>query len=80
MECSKPYSDKVYKLKVKGIIQEIKSVAVYMPMDKLNKLLENDSEYFNAYFSDEKVKIIEENIITTIDKEMMDKFLYNFLD
>lgn len=80
IECFKSYSDKNYKLKVKGILKEIKSVSAYMPLDKLNDLLENQKGYYNAYFSDDKLNISEENIITTIDKETVDKFLFNFLD
>ena len=63
------YSLKEYKLKVTDITSYRASFAVFMKQENLNRMLEQDEEYYNSYLSNEKLDINENYIVKTITKE-----------
>lgn len=63
------YTDKEYILKVKDIYHNMSGYAVYMPKTQLNEMLENETEYFNGYLSNEQLDIEDKYILKTISKE-----------
>ena len=48
IECSKAYSDKKVKMKIKGVINEIKSISAFGTIENINKILENEKGYINT--------------------------------
>lgn len=63
------YSSKEYKLKVKDIYNYRASFAVFMKQQDLNKMLEQEDEYYNSYLSNEKLDIDKTYVVSTITKE-----------
>lgn len=68
------YGDKKYTFKVEGIYDEPASIAVYMTDKNFIKTFDLDDGYFNGYFSNTKIKDIDDlYIATTITKDDMTK-------
>lgn len=76
---SKPYSDEKHLAVISGQISEIKSIAVFLPLDELNRVLGMGDHFFNAYFSDEEMSFDDEILLTTIDRETVAKFVEHFI-
>lgn len=70
----KSYGDKKYTFKVDGVYDEPAAIAVYMTDDNFIKTFDLDDGYFNGYFSNTKIKDIDDlYIATTITKDDMTK-------
>ena len=63
------YSSKEYKLKVKDIYNYRASFTVFMKQQDLNKMLEQEDEYYNSYLSNEELDIDKTYVVSTITKE-----------
>lgn len=60
-----PYGSDKYKFEVGGIYDYPSTIAVFMEQDLFNQMFDYDSDYFNAYFSDQKIKDIDDALIST---------------
>lgn len=67
------YTEKDYKLKVYDIYDYRAGFSVYMTRANLNKMLEEDKEYYNGYLSNKKLNIDEEYIQSKITKNDVSK-------
>lgn len=68
------YSGDEYAMTIKGKYTYSASMAVFMSREQYNKIFDKDSDYFNGYFSDEKLEDIDENnVATTITLQDMTK-------
>lgn len=68
------YSGDEYTVTIKGKYTYSASMAVFMSREQYNKIFDKDSDYFNGYFSDEKLEDIDENnVATTITLQDMTK-------
>ena len=68
------YSGDEYTMTIKGKYTYSASMAVFMSREQYNKIFDKDSDYFNGYFSDEKLEDIDENnVATTITLQDMTK-------
>ena len=61
----KAYGKKKYKFKVKGTYDYPAAISVLMKKDNFRKVFDEDKGYFNGYFSDRKIKDIDEDFIAT---------------
>lgn len=62
-------NNKTYQFKVLDIYEYRSSFAVFVKQKDLNKMLNFPDEYFNSYFSDEKMDIDTKYIIKEISRE-----------
>lgn len=60
-----PYGSDKYKFEVGGIYDYPFTIAVFMEQDLFRQTFDYDSDYFNAYFSDQKIKDIDDALIST---------------
>lgn len=60
-----PYGSDKYKFEVGGIYDYPSTIAVFMEQDLFRQMFDYDSDYFNAYFSDQKIKDIDDALIST---------------
>lgn len=60
-----PYGSDKYKFEVGGIYDYPSTIAVFMEQDLFNQTFDYDSDYFNAYFSDQKIKDVDDALIST---------------
>lgn len=60
-----PYGSDKYKFEVGGIYDYPSTIAVFMEQDLFRQTFDCDSDYFNAYFSDQKIKDIDDALIST---------------
>lgn len=60
-----PYGSDKYKFEVGGIYDYPSTIAVFMEQDLFHQTFDYDSDYFNAYFSDQKIKDIDDALIST---------------
>ena len=60
-----PYGSDKYKFEVGGIYDYPSTIAVFMEQDLFRQTFDYDSDYFNAYFSDQKIKDIDDALIST---------------
>ena len=60
-----PYGSDKYKFEVGGIYDYPSTIAVFMDQDLFRQTFDYDSDYFNAYFSDQKIKDIDDALIST---------------
>lgn len=68
------YSDGEYKFKVAGIHYYPSSIAIFMSREYFNETFGYDKDYFNGYFSDEKIDDIDDMYVaTTITEDDMTK-------
>ena len=59
------YGNKEYCFEVKGIHYYPAGIAVFMSQELFNETFENDSDYFNGYFSDTEITDIDDLLIAT---------------
>ena len=68
------YKNKKYKFKIKGIYNYPCNLCVFMDLNKFNEKFDFDKDYYTGYFSKEKIKDIDENLIAShITKEDLTK-------
>ena len=68
------YGNKKYEFEVKGIYTYPAGICIFMDIDEYRDVLEKDADYFNGYFSDEKLKDIpKENIASTVTEDDLTK-------
>ena len=68
------YGDKKYNFKVEGIYDDPATIAVYLTDSDFIKTFELEDGYFNGYFSNTKIKDIDDlYIATTITKDDLTK-------
>lgn len=68
------YGKKKYHFKVKGIFDYAASFTIFMSKEQFAETFDKETEYFNGYFSNEKIKDIPEKMIaSTITKEDLSK-------
>ena len=60
-----PYGSDKYKFEVGGIYDYPSTIAVFMDQDLFRQTFDYDSDYLNAYFSDQKIKDIDDALIST---------------
>lgn len=60
-----PYGSDKYKFEVGGIYDYPSTIAVFMEQDLFRQTFDYDSDYFNTYFSDQKIKDIDDALIST---------------
>lgn len=60
-----PYGSDKYKFEVGGIYDYPSTIAIFMEQDLFRQTFDYDSDYFNAYFSDQKIKDIDDALIST---------------
>ena len=68
------YEKTKYTFKVKGIYKYSGGICVFMPQEQLNDTFDMGNDYFSGYFSNSKIKDIDEKYIgTVIDLEALTK-------
>ena len=68
------FDEKSYEFKVAGVYEYPVSIAVFMPRDYFNKVFDYEENYFNGYFSNEKIEDIDDMLIaTTITEDDINK-------
>ena len=80
IEVKRPGSKQYKTLHVAAIAQDIHSIQALMPMDNLNRLIDKDPGNFNLYWSDAPLKIHDDLLITTIDRDKTGAYLEAFLE
>jgi putative ABC transport system permease protein len=60
------YGDKEYTFEIGNIYYYPAGIAVFMNRDSFNRMMENDDDYFNGYFSDNEITDIEASSIATV--------------
>ena len=72
---------KNYKqLKIVAVAHDIHSIQALMPMAALNEFIDKDEENFNLYWSQKPIKVKDDRLITTIDREKTGAYLEAFLE
>ncbi len=81
LELKAAYGKKVYKFKVRGMYDYPAALSVFMPRRSYEKVFDTDKGFFNGYFSDRKIKDIDDEYIattitladlTTVSDQLMD--------
>ena len=68
------YEKTKYTFKVKGIYKYSGGICVFMPQEKLNDTFDLGNDYFSGYFSNSKIKDIDEKYIgSVLDLEALTK-------
>ncbi|MBQ8528031.1 MAG: ABC transporter permease [Lachnospiraceae bacterium] len=68
------FDSETYDFKVAGIYEYPVAIAVFMPRDYYNEVFEHDENYFNGYFSNEKIEDIDDMLIAaTITEDDINK-------
>ena len=68
------YGNKKFEFEVKGIYTYPAGICIFMDIDEYRDVFEKDADYFNGYFSDEKLKNIpKENIASTVTEDDLTK-------
>ena len=68
------YGNEEYELTVRGIYQYPGALAVFMPVDSFRKTFGKSEDYFNGYFSQEKITDLDEDLIAaTITEDDLTK-------
>ena len=80
IEVKLPGSKRYKTLHVAAIAHDIHSIQALMPMDNLNRLIDRDPGNFNLYWSDTPLKINDDLLITTIDRDKTGAYLEAFLE
>lgn len=78
IKITEPYNSKTLELKIKGVDEGNNLYQIFTKRELLNKIIEKDSGYFNAYQSNSKLHISNSNLITKINRDEMDKFMIHF--
>lgn len=60
------YGNKKYRFTVQGVYYYPSTLAVFMKQSDFNETFDQDSDYFNGYFSDQKIKDIDDDYIATV--------------
>ena len=60
------YGNKKYRFTVQGVYYYPSTLAVFMKQSDFNETFDQDSDYFNGYFSDRKIKDIDDDYIATV--------------
>lgn len=63
------YGEEEYTFRVCGIYKYIAGLAIYMSMDSFWECFDCEEDYFNGYFSEEKIEDIDEMLIATVITE-----------
>ena len=80
IEVKLPGSKHYKTLHVAAIAHDIHSIQALIPMDNLNRLIDKDPGNFNLYWSDTPLKINDDLLITTIDRDKTGAYLEAFLE
>lgn len=64
---------KVYTFMVDGITQYAAGLVVFMDIDSMRELLGKDEQYYNVVFSDTKLDIPSQNLLSTTTKKDVEK-------
>lgn len=80
IDIREPYNNEVISLHIKSIADENSLFQLFTRREYLNKIVDKNPEYLNAYFSDQNLRLPTENIVTVVDKQDMTKFMEHFLD
>ena len=67
------YSSKKYKFKIKGIVDYPSGIAVFTSIKNCNRIFDYDLDYFTGYFSNRKLNIDKENVLSIITKTDLTK-------
>lgn len=60
------YGDKKYEFEIKGISGQKGSLSIYMPEKEFTKTFDEKDGYYNGYFSNEKLKDVDEKYVASI--------------
>lgn len=75
-----PYNTEEKYLVVKDIDKTNNYFQIFTKREILNKIIGKECDYYNAYLSDNELKITKENLLTHIDRKEMSRFMRHFLD
>ncbi|MDR0889444.1 MAG: ABC transporter permease [Oscillospiraceae bacterium] len=64
-------TNRTYALTVKGTYAYSAGYAVFMPLHRMNSLVENPDGYWNGWFSDKELTIAEDMVATLITPEIL---------
>lgn len=68
------FGDETYDFRVAGVYEYPVSIALFMPRDYFNEVFDYEEEYFNGYFSNEKIVDIDDMMIAaTITEDDINK-------
>ena len=68
------YEDKSYDFKVAGLYDYKGALALFMNREELNRLFDEDDDYFSGYFSDSEITDIDDRYLgTVIDYDALTK-------
>ncbi|MFU0828869.1 MAG: hypothetical protein ACFWTJ_15300 [Lachnoclostridium sp.] len=77
MELVDSRNNKTYALTIAGIREHINGLYVFMNDKEMNRLLGNKEDYFNTYFSDDKLDIPDEAVYSCITADDLGKVAQN---
>lgn len=69
--------NKIYNLKIKGIVNYVSGLYVFMNQKQLNSLLDESDSYFNGYLSQNKLNINKDYIYSSTTNDNMIKSAKN---
>lgn len=75
-----PYNSEEKNIKIKAVDSENNYFQIFTKRTSLNKIINRDYAYFNAYMSDNVLNVSKENLVTEINRDEMSKFMIHFLD
>ena len=68
------FGEEVYDFKVAGVYDYPVSIAMFMPREYFNEVFDQDEDFFNGYFSNEKIEDIDDMLIAaTITEDDINK-------
>lgn len=68
------FGDETYDFRIAGVYDYPVSIALFMPREYFNEVFDYEEEYFNGYFSNEKIEDIDEMLIAaTITEDDINK-------
>ncbi len=75
------FADTTYSFTVTGIYEYPSGIALFMPIDALNSCFDFQDDYFNGYFTNEKLTDVDEKMIASvITKDDMTKTTRQLMD
>lgn len=75
-----PYNNKIVVLTLKRAEPHTIALQLVLRQVDLNRILGVQPNYFNTYFSDKKLSVDPENLVTQIDRNEMAKFMEYFMN
>ncbi len=68
------YGKNKYEFEIKGIYNYPAGICIFMPIEEYREVFDKDADYFNGYFSNEKLNdLLDESIMSTVTEDDLTK-------